>query len=382
MSKVNDGYVELDLDSLEAGNINNIDLRKGVENSIKEPQVEDEDGIEVGMQEEENEVLEDNEPDIEVEEEVEEAPEEAIEDTEKEEDEPQPKKERKFKPDEDKRKSRAKKRIEQLLEERKEHQKRIEELQAEVSNLRKTNVNSNKTTREELVKQLESKMKNLEEQHIAALENADYAKATSLQSEIFGTKVQIEKVGMEIAHFERQGQQSTQAKETQSQQEVSQVPEKALEWIDEYPQFKTDELFHVAAITVNNKLLQEGFDPNTDEFYEELTDRLSGRFPEIFAIEGGNSVQYTKDSSSKSAQKDVKKKADEPIKTQTVSGASRSPSSGFTSKSRPHSSKNSVKFSPEEILMAERLGLDLKTVAKSKKAILESGDANGYVQIL
>ena len=85
------------------------------------------------------------------------------------------------------------------------------------------------------------------------------------------------------------------------------------------------------ALAHHKKLLTEGFDPKSDEYYSEINDYIKEQFPQKF-------------------EKEVKEKA-----PQTVAGASRT---GKTSGSKK------VKLTPSQVAIAKKLGLTLEQYAK------------------
>ncbi len=90
------------------------------------------------------------------------------------------------------------------------------------------------------------------------------------------------------------------------------------------------------ALAHHKKLLREGYDPKSDEYYEEIDSYVKGQFPHKF--------KETEEV------KEVKEKA-----PQTVAGASR------TSKT---SGSKKVKLTPSQVAIAKKLGLTLEQYAK------------------
>jgi hypothetical protein len=192
------------------------------------------------------------------------------------------------------------------------------------------------------------------------------------------TRIQLASVDNHI----RSHEQDTSENEShvQKQQPQTKVSEYALEWIDEYPQFKTDAVFNASALAVNQMLVNEGFDPNSEEFYEELTDRIAPRFPEIFVPQDENSVQLDEedeiDPQVVENERDVKKSSGVKKKhPQTVSGGTRTPLS--SKKSRKG---KTIEFSAEDQQLVDRWGLDIKTVAR-RSAHIEDNNVGGYTPI-
>ena len=93
------------------------------------------------------------------------------------------------------------------------------------------------------------------------------------------------------------------------------------------------------AFTIHDDLVQEGFDGQTDEYYNELDKRLRTKFPNDFGVE--TEIAPT------------------PQATQRVASAARADSQG--------SNKKQVRLSPSEVEMAKKLNVPLKEYAKFVK---------------
>ena len=122
----------------------------------------------------------------------------------------------------------------------------------------------------------------------------------------------------------------------QPQQPVQQEPDpKAKAWAEKNTWFGENEEMTYLALGLDKKLVQEGFDLGSDEYYSELDKRIRTRFPEEFKQEtsGVNRV------------------------APADSTASRSNSKG----------RRTVKLSPSQVAMAKRLNVPLEEYAKYVK---------------
>jgi len=88
---------------------------------------------------------------------------------------------------------------------------------------------------------------------------------------------------------------------------------------------------------------QEGYDPQSDEYYSEIDKRIRLEFPHKFATSNSNIGETTK-----------------PV--QTVASAKRSTNTGR---------KNSVTLTPSQVAIARKLGVPLKEYAKQLKITKE-----------
>ena len=128
-----------------------------------------------------------------------------------------------------------------------------------------------------------------------------------------------------------------QAQQVQQPQQPAPDP-KAQSWAEKNEWFGTDERMTTSAFITHRELVEdEGFDPTSDEYYDELDKRMRRDFPHKFAA---------KDS----------KPAAQPA--QTVAGASRKPK---------NSGRRSVKLNASQVEIARRLGVPLEEYARYVK---------------
>ncbi len=161
------------------------------------------------------------------------------------------------------------------------------------------------------------------------------------------------------------------------------VSELATNWVEDYPDFNENAIFNGAALAVNKALVLEGFNPNTPDFYEELNSRLEPNFPEVFGIEGESSVEYNQEDESSDGEtltdpQESSKSKTPTRKTPRVSGASRSPNSSASGKSK---SKNTVRMTEGDQILATRWDMDLQKMALRKKHIETNKGEDGYTPI-
>lgn len=278
------------------------------------------------------------------------------------------------KPDvrQEQRKSRAKERIQKLANEKNEAYRLLDVKDRQIEELTKQLRTGNKTTKESLKAALEGRVLSLTKQLADAIKSGEAEETVIIQDSLMDAKGELRDLNKELSVKEEEKQPES-PKEKQSQE----VPERAQEWISEHPEFKTDELFRNASLTVNNQLLRAGFDPESDEFYEELDNKLKKRFPEMFGIEEENSVQLSQKSSNEGDSQDVKENKESRIKEQTVSGSSR----GNSTKIQPRKAQ-SVTLSPADLAQAERWGLSYEQMARRIHHSETNKRQDGYVPIM
>jgi hypothetical protein len=174
---------------------------------------------------------------------------------------------------------------------------------------------------------------------ITARESGDYQKEeearaalTKLDLEAERIRVTKSKKEREYEEFQKQLQQEAQQPQQQARPQPS---SKALAWAEKNTWFRQDEEMTDYAQRIHRGLVAEGFDTESDEYYDELTNRVKNKFPESF---NQGSDQTTR--SNKIAQ--------------PVASASRSATSG----------RKSVKLTPSQVKIANKLGVPLAEYAK------------------
>lgn len=134
-------------------------------------------------------------------------------------------------------------------------------------------------------------------------------------------------------------QEQAYAQQVPQQQAAPQQPKrpdpKAEDWAENNTWFGQDEAMTFAAFGIHKKLVErEGFDPQSDDYYNELDNRIRVAFPHRF--NDGTSRRTA----------------------QTVAGVSRSSNSGRSSK---------VRLSRSQVAIAKKLGVPLEEYAKYVK---------------
>jgi len=173
-----------------------------------------------------------------------------------------------------------------------------------------------------------------------AMSIGDTDAAVEAQERLAQLSVAKERARQAKAQFDRQPPAQEQAAPVEQQYNRSepQRPDpKAEDWAERNEWFGKDEAMTYAAFGIHKRLVEnEGFDPNSDDYYTELDRRLVDKFP--------NEFDKTRQSSSR------------PV--QTVASASR------TAKT---SGRRKVKLTPSQVAIAKKLGVPLEEYAKYVK---------------
>jgi hypothetical protein len=124
-------------------------------------------------------------------------------------------------------------------------------------------------------------------------------------------------------------------KQQPTTQQPTQAPDpKAAAWAEKNEWFGTDSAMTYTAFDLHRKITEEeGIDPKSDEYYEEIDKRIRLEFPHKF-------------------DRTVKQQTSKP--TQTVASATRSPKTG----------RKSVRLTPSQVAIAKKLGVPLEEYAK------------------
>jgi len=189
------------------------------------------------------------------------------------------------------------------------------------------------------VSEMESRIKSSLEAAAAKLAKA--REDGDLKAEI-AIQTEISKLGYEEARLAEIKSRSVEeepkvkkAPEIQSQQQEPINPDpKAQDWAQKNTWFGQDEAMTYTAFSLHKKLVEEeGYDPQSDEYYSEIDKRIRLEFPQKF---GSVSKQTT----------------NKP--TQVVASASRNSKPG----------RKTVRLTPSQVAIAKKLGVPLEEYAK------------------
>lgn len=261
----------------------------------------------------------------------------------------------------------AEKRIRQLVKQKKEREDRIIQLEAEqqqlvnlVNNRDKNAVDLHKNTYEHSQHQIQQQTELAKQAYLDAYDSGD--KEKMLQAQQLLNKGQVDLNNIEqnksqlaqyektlevreqqaaaqqqqlVAQYQQQQQQQAQA-QAQSQE---QYDPQAVAWSQkpENSWFGQDNIMTVAALTIDAQLKEEGVNPASTEFYQEVDNRMRKEFPHKFSNQGGTSARNTQ---------------------QVVAGQSRSPTSSSSSKK--------VKLTQEDVRLAQKWNIPLEKYAAEK----------------
>jgi hypothetical protein len=184
-----------------------------------------------------------------------------------------------------------------------------------------------------------------------AREEGDIDTETEAQQRLTTLTMEQSQINMATQQREQQQQQWNQQQQLAAQQAAQQpqvqvqqeVDPRVEDWAERNPWYGRDTAMTHAAWGIHRQLIQvEGFDPSSNEYYDELDNRLKQTFPQKL---GGGQQQAQTNRATRNVQ--------------TVAPASRS--SGI------NNARRTVKLTPSQVAIAKKLGVPLEEYAKYVK---------------
>jgi len=239
------------------------------------------------------------------------------------------------------------KRINRLTKKMREAERRESEavnyakqVQQESQGLKSRMANLDTSYVNEYTARVETQLSQTEKEMARAMELGDTQAAVEAQRKLTSLSIENDRASQAKMQQERQQQQQPQQQvqqqqQQQQQQQVKRPDRKAEEWAEQNDWFGQDEAMTFAAFGIHKKLVEdEGFDPQSNDYYNELDRRISDKFR-----------TPANNTSKRSAQ--------------TVAGVSRSTSG--------RSSGRKVRLTPSQVAIAKKLGVPLSEYAKYVK---------------
>jgi len=251
----------------------------------------------------------------------------------------------------------AEKRIRKLIRERKE---RDEHIQALIQKNEELNYNLRTKDKEVNVlgkssldaseKQLNDKIELARAVYTEAFEEGDKDRVLKAQEMLNDAQIDLKNVTAAQNNYQEIQEEVAPQQQVQRQPAPQRTDPRAEQWASDNDWFGTDNVMTAAALAIDAELKGEGYDPEDQDFYQEINKRIQSAFPQKFE-ESQNRVQ---ENTSQPAQ--------------VVSGGSRS---------SPTNSKK-VKLSKEDVRLAQKWDIPLERYAAEK---LKIDDSDGYTNI-
>jgi len=243
--------------------------------------------------------------------------------------------------------SATQKRIDRLTKKMREAERREQEainyarnVQTEAEQLKQRMNNLDSSYVSEFSTRVTAQMDQAENELSRAMELGDTKAAVEAQRKITALAIQADRAEQAKSEQARHAQQAQQYAEYQKQhvQQPAQPKRpdpKAEKWALKNSWFGDDQAMTYAVFGIHKKLIeQEGFDPQSDEYYTELDRRMADEFPH-------------------------KLKSQSKRPAQTVASASRTATTGRSGKK--------VRLTPSQVAIAKKLGVPLEEYAKYVK---------------
>ena len=186
--------------------------------------------------------------------------------------------------------------------------------------------------------QLESAKINLKN----AITNGDVDAQVTYQRQIAGLTQEEDRIKREKIKLEKNKEEKDAAPVAPAapQQAAPPPDPKALKWAEDNPWFGEDQVMTYAAYGLHQQLTeQEGIDPRSEEYYEEIDKRIKKEFPNRF----------------KESKVEENSSNGKPV--QAVASANRSTKTG----------RKVVRLTPSQVAIAKKLGVPLEEYAKHVK---------------
>ena len=237
----------------------------------------------------------------------------------------------------------VKKRINNLVGRMREMERLYETTQKENEDLKKKYSNVGRGYVSEFEGRVTSSVEAAKSKLKKAIEDNDTEGQVAAQEQLAQAKADSVRLGNLKANQKRddEAQKAFQQQQAQApqQQPYQPVDYKAEDWAANNTWFGTDKAMTATAMSYHDALLQEGFDPTSDEYYTEINSYIRSEFPHKF----------------KQAQEEKKTETKQPV--QTVASAVRKTKSG----------RRVVKLTPSQVAIAKRLNVPLEEYAKHVK---------------
>jgi len=211
------------------------------------------------------------------------------------------------------------------------------QVQAEANSLKQRMSSLDNSYVNEYTTRVETQLAQTEKEMARAMELGDTQAAVEAQRKLTSLSIENDRASQAKMQQERQKEAASQQpqQQAQPQQQMRRPDRKAEDWAEKNEWFGQDEAMTFAAFGIHKKLVEEeGFDPQSDDYYNELDQRIS----EKFRTPANNTSRRP---------------------AQTVAGVSRSTSGRSTGRK--------VRLTPSQVAIAKKLGVPLSEYAKYVK---------------
>ena len=169
-----------------------------------------------------------------------------------------------------------------------------------------------------------------------AMESQDAEKVAEINSKMTKLAVENEKVNLTLQDRENKKKEAEEEKKSSQEEQGSgeppvQVSQKAQQWASKNEWFGTDRVMTNAAMAIHEELAGQGIATESDEYYNNINKRMKEYFPQKFAQDSTDKEPVTKQL------------------VQNVAGVS-----------RRQGGRKSVKLTKSQVVIAKKLGVPLE----------------------
>jgi len=213
---------------------------------------------------------------------------------------------------------------------------------AEIKQLRQKVGDGEKVFSEEMTKAVTVEVTSAKQRLAQAYEEGDPVKIADAQEALTDAKIKLKEVQYRRPPLQTESEGVEQYQQVQEHQPV--IDPKASAWKAKNTWFGVDEEMTSLALGLHQKLVRQGVDPRSDDYYRRVDEAMRKRFPEEF--EGEEPDDETPEQPQKS-------KAEKPRKPATVvAPATRS------------TAPNKVRLTQTQVALAKKFGLTPEQYAK------------------
>ena len=156
------------------------------------------------------------------------------------------------------------------------------QVQAEANSLKERMSSLDNSYVNEYTTRVETQLAQTEKEMARAMEFGDTQAAVEAQRKLTSLSIENDRASQSKMQQERQKEAAAQQPQQQAQpkqQQMRRPDRKAEDWAEKNEWFGQDEAMTFAAFGIHKKLVEEeGFDPQSDDYYNELDQRISEKF--------------------------------------------------------------------------------------------------------
>ena len=130
--------------------------------------------------------------------------------------------------------------------------------------------------------QAQTKLEQLRATKREAIENGDTDKLMEIDDQIFDVRADLRNAETKAKEARQRLDETKRTGEVIDGIDLGKLSKEARAWIDDHPQFRTDDKFRRAVLAVDNYLAAKGLNHQTKEYWEKLEREVAEDFPKYF----------------------------------------------------------------------------------------------------